>query len=165
MKRFDHPQETLMKGDDKVINELNDLLAEELTAINQYMVHAEMDENWHYSKLQDDVYKRSIVEMKHAEKLIERILYLEGKPIVSNLMEIRIGDDVPSQLDNDLSLEIYAVKHYNNTIRLCTEKGDSGTKELLESILKDEEDHIDDIEGKKDQITQMGLPQFLQTVV
>ncbi|NLW85620.1 MAG: bacterioferritin [Planctomycetes bacterium] len=154
-----------MKGNEQVINELNYLLSEELTAINQYMVHAEMDENWNYAKLHDNVYKRSIVEMKHAEKLIERILYLEGRPIVSNLMEIKIGDTVPTQFDNDLALEVHAVKHYNDSIRLCVEKGDSGTKELLEAILKDEEDHVDDLEAKQDQIAQMGLPHFLSTQV
>jgi bacterioferritin len=153
-----------MKGNQEVIDKLNELLAEELTAINQYMVHAEMAEDWGYTKLYKDVYERAILEMKHAEKLIERILYLEGRPIVSNLLEIKIGPEVPKQLENDLSLEYFAVKHYNEAVKLCVDKSDNGTKEIVEAILRDEEGHVDDIESKQDQMSQMGTELFLSTL-
>jgi bacterioferritin len=150
-----------MKGDEKVINKLNDLLAEELTAINQYFVHAEMCEDWDFAKLHEAVYKRAIVEMKHAEKLIERILFLEGRPVVSQLNKITIGETVPSQLDNDINLEYGAVKQYNEAVAICVEAGDNGTKELVESILHDEEDHVDEIEGYQDQMELVGTELWL----
>jgi bacterioferritin len=150
-----------MKGNDTIIQHLNDRLAEELTGINQYFVHAEMAENWDYDKLADVTKKRSIVEMRHAEALIERILYLEGKPIVSKLNEIRIGADVPQMHRNDLDLELGADKHYNESIKVAAELGDDGTKKLLENILKDEEEHIDNLEAQLDQIEQMGLQNYL----
>lgn len=153
-----------MKGNQQVIDRLNTLLAEELTAINQYMVHAEMAENWGYSKLYKDVYDRAIKEMKHAEELIERILYLEGQPVVSNLLKITIGNEVPKQLEHDLNLEVFAVEHYNEAVKVCVDAGDNGTKELLERILVDEEAHVDDIEAKQDQIKQMGVNLFLTTI-
>ena len=141
-----------MKGEQRVIDELNARLAEELTAINQYFVHAEMCEDWHYDRLAEAIKKRSIVEMKHAEKLIERILYLDGRPIVSNLNDMHIGSQVPDMHANDLALEIDAVGEYNESIRICMELKDDGTKELLESILTDEEDHVDDLESQLAQI-------------
>jgi bacterioferritin len=150
-----------MKGDAKVIEELNARLAEELTAINQYFVHAEMCEDWHYGRLAEAIKKRSITEMKHAEKLIERLLYLDGRPIVSNLNEMHIGALVPAMHANDLAAEIDAVKAYNASIRVCVEAADEGTKELLESILTDEEGHVDWLEAQLTQIEQMGLEVYL----
>ncbi len=150
-----------MKGNEKLIEHLNARLAEELTAINQYFVHAEMCEDWNYAKLHDVIEKRAIEEMKHAEKLIERILFLEGKPIVSNLNEIRIGSEVPKMHDNDQWSEEGAIKGYNESIRLAAEVGDNNTKVLLESILKDEEEHIDWIEAQLEEIEQMGIGNYL----
>jgi bacterioferritin len=150
-----------MKGNEKIIEHLNARLAEELTAINQYMVHAEMCDNWKYKRLDEMIQKRAIDEMKHAEKLIARILFLEGRPIVSNLEKMHIGAEVPNMHQNDHSAEETAIKNYNASIRLAVEVGDNGTRELLESILKDEEDHIDLIEAQLDQIKQMGLPNYL----
>lgn len=150
-----------MKGNEQIIQRLNDRLAEELTAINQYFVHSEMCENWRYEHLTEEIKKRSITEMKHAEKLIERIIFLEGKPIVSKYNEIRIGSDVPAMHGNDLSLECGAVKNYNDSIRLAAELGDDGTKKLLEEILKDEEGHVDWLEAQQDQIEQTGIQLYL----
>lgn len=150
-----------MKGNEKVIATLNDLLSDELTAINQYMVHSSMDENWGYDKLHEAVEKRAITEMKHAESLIERLLFLEGTPIVSNLKKINIGAKVETQLAHDLEAEIDAVKSYNAGIKLAVEASDNGTRELLESILKDEEEHVDWLEAQLDQIAQMGISDYL----
>ncbi len=150
-----------MKGNAKVLEVLNDLLADELTAINQYVVHAEMDENWGYGKLKKLVGGRAITEMKHAEKLIERILFLEGIPVVSKLNKIRIGADIPKQFANDLDAEMTAVKNYNQAIKVAMEAGDNATKEILESILKDEDGHVNQIEEKLDQVKQMGIQVFL----
>jgi bacterioferritin len=150
-----------MKGNDKIIETLNVQLADELTAVNQYMVHSEMCSNWGYEKLHKATEKRAIEEMRHAEKLIARILFLEGMPIVSNLNKITIGPDVQTQLKNDWNAEAGAVKAYNDAIRLAVEVGDNGTRELFESNLKDEEDHIDWIEAQLDQIAQMGIQNYL----
>lgn len=150
-----------MKGNEQIIQHLNDRLAEELTGINQYFVHAEMTENWNYEKLSKPIKDRSIVEMRHAEALIERILYLEGIPIVSKLNEIRIGQNVEQMHRNDLDLELGADKNYNDSIKLCAELGDEGTKNLLEGILKDEEEHIDWLEAQLDQIEQTGTQNYL----
>lgn len=152
-----------MKGDKKVIDTLNSLLADELTAINQYMVHAEMCDNWGYSKLDEVIEKRAVTEMKHAEALIGRILFLEGLPIVSNLREMHIGADVPKMFASDLVLETGAVKSYNAAIVLCGEAQDYATREVLEGILKDEDQHVNDIEEVHDQISQMGIQVFLST--
>ncbi len=152
-----------MKGNAEVIKGLNSLLADELTAINQYMIHAEMAENWGYGRLHEHFEKRAFSEMKHAEKLIGRILFLEGMPIVSKLNEIKIGSDVPKQLANDHAAEAGAIKAYNEYIKLCTEAGDNATKAVLEGILKDEDDHIDGIEELQDQIEQMSIQLFLTT--
>ena len=150
-----------MKGNPKVLAALNDLLADELTAINQYMVHSEMCDNWGYGKLHKAVEKRAVDEMKHAEKLIGRILFLEGRPVVSKLKDIHLGADVPAQIKNDWDAEAGAVKAYNAGIRLCVEQGDNGSRELMESILKDEEAHIDWLEAQIDQIRQMGAQNYL----
>jgi bacterioferritin len=150
-----------MKGNEKIIEKLNDLLADELTAINQYMVHAEMCDNWMYERLHKAIEKRAIDEMKHAEKLIARILFLEGRPIVSHLKDIHIGAEVELQHKSDWRAEHDAIHSYNDGIKLATELGDSGSRELMESILKDEESHIDWIEGQIDQIKQMGINNYL----
>jgi bacterioferritin len=152
-----------MKGNERLIKVLNGLLADELTAINQYIVHAEMVENWGYGKLKKLTRSRAITEMKHAEKLIERILFLEGKPVVSKLNKINIGSDVPQQLGNDLSAEMAAVKNYNSAIAVAVDVGDNATKEMLDGILKDEDSHVNEIEEKVDQIKQMGIQNFLAT--
>jgi bacterioferritin len=152
-----------MKGNEKLLKTLNSLLADELTAINQYMVHAEMCSSWGYSKLHDAIQARAITEMKHAEHLIERILFLEGKPIVSSLNDIHIGDEVPKMMTNDLAAEMGAVKSYNDAIKLASEVGDNATGEILKSILNDEDAHVDEIEEQKDQIGQMGIGIYLST--
>jgi bacterioferritin len=150
-----------MKGNEKIIAMLNDFLADELTAINQYIVHSEMCDNWGYGRLHDAVEKRAIEEMKHAEKLIARILFLEGLPIVSELKKMSIGAKVDAQLKNDHAAEAGAIKAYNEGIRLCLELGDGGTRELIEDNLQDEEAHIDWLEAQLDQIEQMGLQNYL----
>ena len=150
-----------MKGNDKIIERLNTMLADELTAINEYMVHSEMCANWGYQPLHAATEKRAIGEMKHAEKLIGRLLFLEGKPMVSNLNQVSIGADVAAQLVNDRAAEDCAVKAYNDAIRLAVEVGDNGTRELFESILKDEEEHLDWLEMQLEQIEQMGLQNYL----
>ena len=150
-----------MKGHPDILITLNSLLAEELTAINQYMVHSEMDENWHYEYLHKAVEKRAFTEMKHAERLIERILFLDGSPTVSRLNEIHIGATVEAQLNSDLDAELVAVHSYNKAIRQAADLGDNGTKDLLDGILPDEEAHVDWIEAQLAQIQQMGLPSYL----
>jgi bacterioferritin len=150
-----------MKGNDRIIAKLNDLLSDELTAVNQYMVHAEMAVNWGYKILADAVEKRAIDEMKHAERLIDRVLFLEGMPVVSSYKAIHIGPDVEKQIGNDWTAEDGAVKSYNDGVKLAVEIGDNGSRELMESILKDEEDHIDWIEAQQDQIKQMGIQIYL----
>jgi bacterioferritin len=150
-----------MKGNEQVIKKLNDLLADELTAINQYMVHSEMCDNWGYGKLHKTIEKRAIDEMKHAEKLIARIIFIDGKPTVSKLNKIVIGADIETQLKNDLGAENVAIKSYNEGIKLALELGDNGSRELMDSILKDEEDHLDWLEAQLDQIKQMGIQNYL----
>ena len=150
-----------MKGNDKVIATLNMLLADELTAINQYIVHSEMCADWGYGELHEAIEKRAITEMKHAEMHIGRIIFLEGQPTVSALNPIHIGADVPGQFKNDLASEHGAVKLYNEAIKLVVEVGDNGTRAMLESILKDEEDHADWLETQLEQIAQMGIQNYL----
>jgi len=154
-----------MKGAPKVIKTLNSLLADELTAINQYMVHAEMCESWGYDKLGEMIQKRAIEEMKHAEKLIGRILFLEGLPVVSELKKMQIGSGVNEMFASDHNLEIGAIKAYNAGILVCGEAQDYATRELLEKILNDEDRHIDGIEEIQDQISQMSIQVFLSTQV
>ena len=154
-----------MKGNPKLIETLNSLLADELTAINQYMVHSEIAANWGYGKLHEHFEKRAIAEMKHAEKLIGRIIFLEGAPTVSNLRKIMIGSEVPKQLEYDHAAEEGAIKAYNAGIQVAGEAGDFATREILEHILNDEDAHIDGIEELQDQISHMTLPIFLTTQV
>ena len=150
-----------MKGHQEVIDILNKALAEELTSINQYMLHSEMCEDWGYGKLHGVIEARAITEMKHAEKLIGRILFLEGMPILSELKSLHIGSTVQKQLENDHQAELEAIKLYNEAVALTTKLADNGTKVLVESILTDEEDHIDWIEEQLDQIEQMSLQVWL----
>ena len=150
-----------MKGNDKIIEALNSLLSGELAAVNQYILHAEICENWRYGKLHESIKKRAIDEMRHAEKLIARILFLEGLPIVSQLGAINIGSDVMVIHKNDLNSESKTISDYGAAIKLSLDVGDSGTREILESILSDEEKHIDWIKGQRDQIVQMGVEIYL----
>lgn len=152
-----------MKGNQKLIDALNELLVGELTAINQYMMHAEMCEDWGYAKLHKNFEQRAITEMKHAEKLIGRILFLEGTPILSNLNKLNIGGAVPAQIDNDHNLEIDTVKNYNEAIVLAGQVLDYATRDMLTEILQDEDHHVDELEEMQDQIEQMSLQIFLST--
>jgi len=150
-----------MKGNEKIIGKLNFLLADELTAISQYMVQAEMCANWGYKVLAETIEKRAVDEMKHAEKHIDRIIFLEGMPIVSELNKIRIGENVEAFHKNDWDAENGAIHAYNDSIKLAVKLEDNGTREMLESILKDEEDHIDWSEAQIDQLQQMGIQVYL----
>jgi bacterioferritin len=150
-----------MKGNEKIIDLLNSILSSELTAINQYVVHAEMCANWGYESLHKIIEKHAIDEMKHAEKIISRILFLEGQPIVNTLNKIKIGLTVENQLKNDWSAEDYAIKEYNEGIFQATEIKDNGTRELMKENLLDEEGHIDWIEAQLDQIRQVGIQNYL----
>ena len=154
-----------MKGNADLLKTLNDLLADELTAINQYMVHSEMCDNWGYARLHGRIEKRAIDEMKHAEKLIGRILFLEGTPTVSRLNDIGIGKDVAAQFRSDLEHEMVAVKGYNAAIQLANDVQDAATREMLEEILEDEDAHVDWLEEQLDQIEQMGVPFYLSQQV
>jgi bacterioferritin len=150
-----------MKGNANVIKRLNELLAEELTAINQYMVHSEMCDNWGYQKLHKAIEKQAIEEMRHAEWLIGRILFLEGSPTVSKLNKMAIGKSVKEMVLNDYEAEVDAVRQYNAAIKLAVEAADNGTRDLLTKILKEEEAHVDWEEVQRDQIQQMGLQTYL----
>jgi len=150
-----------MKGNDKIIETLNRLLADELTAINQYMVHSEMCDNWGYDKLHKQLEKNAIDEMKHAEMHIGRIIFLEGMPIVSKLNAINIGRTVPEMITNNNQAELDAIGSYNNAITLAHEVKDQGTVDMLMRILKDEERHRDWGEAQLDQIEQMGVQLYL----
>ncbi|MDP4266927.1 MAG: bacterioferritin [Bacteroidota bacterium] len=150
-----------MKGNEKLLTALNSLLAEELTAINQYMVHSEMCENWGYNKLHKTIEKQAVEEMHHAEWLIERILFFDGSPTVSYLNKIKIGKTVTEIIDYDYDAELDAVKSYNNAIKIAREIGDKGTDDLLTKILKMEENHVDWAEKQKAQIDQMGMDNYL----
>jgi bacterioferritin len=152
-----------VKGNEGLIKKLDDLLADELTAINQYIVHSEMCANWGYDRLHESIEKRAIEEMKHGEKLIGRILFLEGRPTVSKLNAVHIGQDVPKQFQSDLTAETQAVQSYNEAIHLANQVGDAATKGLLEAILQDEDGHVDWLEEQLDQIAQMGAGIYLST--
>ncbi len=154
-----------MKGSAKVTKVLNERLAEELTAINQYMVHSEMCEDWGYGKLHKAIEKQAFDEMHHAEWLIQRLLFLEGSPTVSKLNPIKIGKTVKDMVLNDYAAEVDAVKQYNAAIKIASEAGDNGTRDLLLKILKDEENHVDWAEEQRDQIEQMGIANYLQNQV
>ncbi len=150
-----------VKGDPKVLALLNEVLKAELTAINQYFLHAEMCENWGYKRLTAITRKESIEEMTHAEKLMERILLLDGTPNMSDYFKINIGGDVPTQFKNDLQVEYDAVKRLNDGLKLCREVGDGGSYDLLKELLVDEEEHIDYLEAQLTAIEQMGLQNYL----
>ncbi len=154
-----------MKGDPEVIKVLGSALTAELTSVNQYFLHAEICENWKYRALAGRIRKEAIDEMKHAEALIERILYLDGMPDVQSYSPIRIGKDVPQMLANDLALEQDAVKRLNEGIQVCVQRGDNGSRELLVSILRDEEEHVDWIEAQIHQVQTLGLQNYLTTIV
>jgi len=150
-----------MKGKPKVIALLNDALKEELTAINQYFLHAEMCENWHYSKLGDYIKKQSIDEMKHAEELIERLLFLDATPKMTETMTLTVGKNVKEQLESDLKLELAAVEMYNRAVQVCREEGDNASRELFERLLKDEEQHVDWLEAQLHQVEEIGYERYL----
>lgn len=150
-----------MKGDDRIIEGLNQALTIELTAINQYFCQAKMCKNWGYTKLAAKHYAESIGEMKHAEKLIDRILFLEGTPEIARYDVIRVGTDIPEQFKNDLNLETRGVHAYNNLIDLCCQLKDHGTREIVEPILSDSEEHVDWVETQLGLIESLGLQKFL----
>jgi bacterioferritin len=150
-----------MKGNDRVLTVLNQLLADELTAISQYMVHSEMCDNWGYEKLHKAIEKQAMDEMHHAEWLIQRIIFLEGAPVVSKLNPIKVATAVPGMIGNDEEAELGAVRAYNAAIRLGHDVDDQGTVHLLTEILKMEEGHVDWNEAQRDQIGQMGLENYL----
>jgi bacterioferritin len=150
-----------MKGNSKVIDALNEALKEEMTAVNQYFLHSEMCENWGYSKLSAFIKKESIDEMKHAEELIERILFLDGRPNMASTLPLNIGKTIPEIIENDLKLEVGAVAMYNRFIKLAGEASDQGTVELLKKLLKDEEGHVDGLEEQAGKIKDMGLQVYL----
>ncbi len=150
-----------MKGNPKIISILNEVLKAELTAINQYFLHAEMCENWGYEQLAKHTRKESIEEMQHAEKLMERILFLDGTPNMSDYFRINIGANVKTQFQNDLNVEYDAVKRLNAGIETCVKLGDNASRELLEGILTDEEEHIDWLEAQLHAIGEMGIENYL----
>jgi bacterioferritin len=149
-----------MKGNLKVLQELNKALREELTAINQYFVHAEMCENWGYHKLAEYIKKQSIGEMKHAESLLERVLFLEGVPAMEP-MKLNLGETVRQMIENDLKLELSAVKQYNEAVRVATEHGDNASRDLFVALLKDEEGHVDWLEAQVHQMDEVGYERYL----
>ena len=150
-----------MRGNDQVIAKLNEALKEELTAINQYFLHAEMCHNWGYHKLGDYIKKQSIDEMKHAEQITDRVLYFDGNPNFQRYNPLRIGETVPEQFQADLRLEYDAVERLNRGIAKAAEVGDNGTRELLEGILVSEEEHVDWLETQLETIRQIGTENYL----
>ena len=149
-----------MRGNEQVIAKLNEGLREELTAISQYFVHAEMCHSWGYHRLGDFIRKQSLGEMKHAEELLERIIFLDGTPKMEPL-PLTIGQDVQVQLQNDLALELKAVAMYNDAVKIAREAGDNSSRELFERLLKDEEEHVDFLEAQAHQIKQLGYERYL----
>jgi bacterioferritin len=150
-----------MKGKPEVLKVLQEMLEEELGAINQYFLHNEMCENWGYERLSKHIKKLSINEMGHAEELIERMLFLEGMPSLSELPKLNVGKDVKQQLENDLALEVGAVAAYNEAIATCRKAGDNGTADFLKDILTQEEGHVDFFEEQLGLIEQLGLQNYL----
>lgn len=150
-----------MKGNSKVIAALQEALHEELTAINQYFLHAEMCENWHYKKLGDFIKKQSIDEMKHAEELIERMLFLDATPNLTQPLQLTVGKNVKAQLESDLGLEVSAVGLYNRAVQTARDEGDNASRELFERLLKDEEEHVDWLEAQLHQIEEIGYERYL----
>ncbi|HEY8504252.1 MAG TPA: bacterioferritin [Gemmataceae bacterium] len=154
-----------MQGNSKVIEGLNNALTVELTAINQYFCQAKMCQNWGYDRLAKKHYEESMGEMKHAEKLIERILFLEGVPEIARYDVIRVGTDVQEQFENDLRLEMKGATYYNELITLCTQVKDNGTRELIAPILEESEEHIDWLETQLHLIKSVGLQNYLQSQI
>jgi len=152
-----------MKGDAKAIEHLNTVLKNELTAINQYFMHAKMCEDWGLARLATVTRNESIEEMRHAESLMDRILFLEGLPNLQELGKLRVGETVQEQLGNDLALEREAIPALREGIAYCRDNGDEGSKELLQRILDDEERHVDFLETQLDLIDKVGLQNYLQT--
>ncbi|HMR96530.1 MAG TPA: bacterioferritin [Microthrixaceae bacterium] len=150
-----------MQGNPEIIELLNDVITAELTAINQYFVHAKMCDNWGYKRLAEHVRAESIDEMRHAEALVERVLYFDGFPNLQRLNPLRVGESVEEQFRNDLDLEYVAVERLNNGIAAAVAAGDNGTRHLLEEILVSEEEHIDWLETQLTAIEQVGLQQYL----
>jgi bacterioferritin len=150
-----------MKGDPKVIAVLSEVLKAELTAINQYFLHAEMCENWGYERMAKKIRKESIEEMVHAEKCIERILYLDGTPNMSDYFKINIGNTLEQQIKNDVELEYAAVKRLNEGMKIAEDHHDNGSRDLMEHILVDEEHHIDWLEAQLHAIGEMGIQNYL----
>lgn len=150
-----------MQGNEKVIAYLNEVLKAELTAISQYFLHAEMMENWGYDRLAALTKKESIDEMKHAEALIERILFLDGEPRLDELFPLKIGQTVKEQLKNDMDLELQAIPRLNRAINEAVAQADNGSRDLFESILTDEEEHVDFLEAQLHMIDEMGYENYL----
>jgi bacterioferritin len=150
-----------MKGNDQVVEVMQDVLCAELTAVNQYFIHARMNENWGYNKLAAYIRKESIEEMQHAQNLIDRILYFDGAPNMQKYMKINVGKTVTEQHQFDVQLEYDAVARLNAGVELCRAKGDNGTRALLEDILKSEEEHIDWLEAQLHQIQEIGTQNYL----
>ena len=150
-----------MQGNEQVLQLLNEALKAELTAINQYFLHAEMCENWGYQRLAHETRAESIGEMRHAEVLMERILFLEGTPNMTELFPLRIGANVQAQIENDLALEVDAIARLNAAIRTCSEAGDDGSRELFKKILLEEEEHVDHLEAQLHIISEIGLANYL----
>jgi bacterioferritin len=150
-----------VRGSPEVIEMLNEILTAELTAINQYFIHAKMCENWGFERLASHNRDESIDEMKDADRIIERILYLEGVPNLQRLGTVRVGETVPEQFELDVELERAVVDRYNRAVALCVEKGDNGTREILEEKLRGEEDHLDWLESQLELIRQVGLENYL----
>src|SRR5579885_2971973 len=150
-----------MRGNEKVLEHLGTALRAELTAINQYFLHAKMNENWGYLRLAEHYRKESIEEMVHAEKLMARILFLEGIPNMTDIGPIRIGSNVKAQLDNDMALELAAVAHLNSAIKDARELGDNASRALFEEILVEEEEHVDYLEGQLHALGEMGIENYL----
>lgn len=150
-----------MKGDKQVIALLNDVLTAELTAINQYWLHARLCGHWGYDRLEEKIRKESLEEMKHADALVERILYLDGLPNLQKLGKVNVGQTVPEQFQLDLAVEYEAVKRLNDGIEAARAAGDNGTRDLLETMLRDEEEHVDWLETQQEAIKQVGLERYL----
>jgi bacterioferritin len=150
-----------MKGNAKVLAALQDVLSAELTAIHQYFIHAELCDNWGFTKLAQSIKMDSITEMRHAEVTIERMLFLEGMPNLTTPMTIAVGQNIPEVFRNDLALEHHAVEHYNRVMKLAAEEGDNGTRDMMQLLLKDEEGHVDFLETQLELINQLGLQNYL----
>lgn len=150
-----------MKGNAEVIGVLQEVLSAELTAVNQYFIHARMNENWGYKKLAAYIRKESIEEMQHAQQVIDRILYFDGTPNMSDYMKINVGKSVPEQFRNDLAVEYQAIPRLNKGIEVARAIGDNGTRALLEAILKEEEEHVDWLEAQLGMIKEIGIENYL----